>query len=148
VLPGMVGCYLSHLNIYKTVAEGTKPYGVIFEDDAEIDPQIYDKTIRHLNTTIPSDWDVILLGYFDYDKTHEFVQLDTCKRALNLGGNHGYIVNRASAQKLHTLLKPPISGQIDHVMCRLSKEDKVMMYAVNKQVVWQNAQYTDVQPST
>jgi GR25 family glycosyltransferase involved in LPS biosynthesis len=141
----MVGCFLSHLDLYKTVTEGTKPYGLIFEDDANVDPQIYDKTIRHLGTTIPPDWDIILLGYFDYDKTHDFVQLDTCKKALSFWGTHGYIVNRASAQKMQSLMQPPFSAQIDYVMSKLSREDNLNVYAINQPVVWQNAKYSDVQ---
>lgn len=143
---GMVGCFLSHLNVYNIIAEGTKPYGLIFEDDANVHPQIYDKTIQHILVTIPIDWDIILLGYFDYDKTHKFIQLDTCKKALNFWGLHGYIVNRKSARKLHSALQPPFYAQIDHVISKLSRNGDVNVYAINQPVVWQNAKYSDVQP--
>ena len=142
---GMIGCFLSHLSLHKTIADGTKPYGLIFEDDANIDPQIYTKTISSLSTVVPTDWDIILLGYFDYDKTHQYIQLDTCKKALNFWGLHGYMVNRTSAKKLHSLLQPPFYAQIDHIMSKLSREGKLNIYAINRPVVWQNAKYSDVQ---
>ena len=142
---GMVGCFLSHLDLLNTIANGTKPYGLIFEDDANVHPQIYDKTIRHLSTMVPSDWDMILLGYFDYDKTHRFIQLDTCKKALNFWGLHGYLVNRTSARKMQSIMQPPFSAQIDHVMSKLSREGQLNIYAINQPVVWQNAKYSDVQ---
>lgn len=146
MLPGMVGCFLSHLDLYETISDGKKPYGIIFEDDANVDPLIYYKTIRHLNVMVPPDWDIILLGYFDYDKTHQFIQLETCKRAISFWGTHGYIVNRKSAEKLQYHMQPPFNGQIDHVMSKLSRDGKINIYAVNQPVVWQNAKYSDVQP--
>jgi len=94
---------------------------------------------------VPPDWDIILLGYFDYDKTHQFIQLDTCKKALNFWGTHGYIVKRTSARKMQSIMQPPFSAQIDHVMSKLSRDGQLNIYAINQPVVWQNAKYSDVQ---
>jgi GR25 family glycosyltransferase involved in LPS biosynthesis len=143
--PGMVGCFLSHLKTYKTFGESDKPYALIFEDDAKVDPAIFEGTIQNLHSLIPANWDMILLGYYDHDPSHMYEDLGTCRKAFHFWGLHGYLVNKKSAQKLYSNMLPPFSNQIDHVMSRLSREGDLNIYAVKKQAVWQNAKYTDVQ---
>ena len=40
-----IGCYLSHLNIYKKIAESNKKYGLIFEDDVKIAYDFYKRML-------------------------------------------------------------------------------------------------------
>lgn len=142
---GMVGCFLSHLETFSQIEKGDKPYALIFEDDAKMDPKIYENTIQNVQNNVPDDWDVILLGYLNYDPTHKYVDYGNYLHALHFWGLHGYLVNQNGAKKLGELMQPPFSNQIDHVMSRLSREGKLKIYAVKTPVVEQNAKYTDVQ---
>jgi glycosyl transferase, family 25 len=58
--PGEIGCYASHLVAARTILERGLPYGVILEDDAQVDSDLWatiEGAVRHLST-----WDVIGLS--------------------------------------------------------------------------------------
>jgi glycosyl transferase family 25 len=144
--PGMVGCYLSHLKTYNTFLASNKEYAFIFEDDAKItNPYIYEKTLTKLVDIIPSNWDIILIGYFNYDPTHIFQDKQTYYDVFCFWGLHGYLVNRKSAQLLLDKLQPPFTKQIDHDIGFLAKSGELNIYAIKSAEVIQAAKFTDVQ---
>ena len=143
--PGMVGCFLSHLDTYKKFQNSDKPYALIFEDDAKINPQIYKNTIAKLHTQIPDDWDIILLGYMLYDPTHKYEVHDSYIKMLHFWGTHGYIINKKSVEKILVLMQPPFHNQIDHVMSKHARTGALKIYGTKDVAVWQNASYSDVQ---
>jgi GR25 family glycosyltransferase involved in LPS biosynthesis len=51
---GAVGCYLSHLNIWKKIAESDKNYGLIFEDDVMIATDFFSRLQFGLSN-VPKD---------------------------------------------------------------------------------------------
>lgn len=144
--PGMVGCYLSHIQTYQTFLDSGKPYAIIFEDDAKItNAEIYKTTISQLHTKIPDDWDIILLGYFNHDPIHRFDDAGDYYKFWNFFGTHSYIINRRSAQKMIDLMQAPITNQIDNVMGSLARKSKLQIYGIKKVEVVQDTPYTDVQ---
>lgn len=60
LISGAIGCYLSHIRIYKKIVEDNIPYAIIFEDDVRfLDPEyIFWKKINSLN--IPNDTDIFI----------------------------------------------------------------------------------------
>lgn len=76
---GGVGCYLSHLMIYKHFMTTPNYYAFIFEDDAIFGTDLFYQTQQYLRI-IPGDWDVTLLGckclscdnHGKYDKVKKF----------------------------------------------------------------------------
>ena len=59
---GAVGCYLSHINVYKAVKKQKNKYAFIFEDDVKIIKPNLLKEVNNIIPTIPFDWDILLLG--------------------------------------------------------------------------------------
>lgn len=60
---GGVGCYLSHQNVLRIIQDSDKKFGVVFEDDAIINPELYSKLAKVM-LEIPTDWDILLLGCY------------------------------------------------------------------------------------
>jgi len=146
--PGMVGCFLSHLEVFKKITEGKKEYGFIFEDDAKMNENVYNKNVANVLQIVPNDWDIIMIGYLPLEtKHHIFEKKDNYYKLLQFWGTHGYMVNKQSAQKMIDLMKPPFRYQIDGEMSRLAREDKLKIYAIEESAVTQFGNTTDIQPS-
>jgi GR25 family glycosyltransferase involved in LPS biosynthesis len=145
--PGMIGCFLSHLETYKQfLANSDKPYALIFEDDAKItDPEIYVKHISTIPHRMPADWDIVLLGYFNHDPEHKFETFDDYYQFTHFWGTHAYVIHRETAQKLLDLMSPPFSNQIDHQMSYLAKRGELKIYGFHEPCVIQGTPYSDVQ---
>jgi GR25 family glycosyltransferase involved in LPS biosynthesis len=138
---GAVGCYLSHLSIYKQIVNSNYNYGIIFEDDSEMIQDIYKNMIEGLNK-IPNNWDILLLGHIcikcdintEYTKVHRF------------WGTHSYIIKKESADKLLKYLDKPLSKQIDADMSLLVKRGIINIYALNMSLAMQSTKfYSDIQ---
>jgi glycosyl transferase family 25 len=138
---GAVGCYLSHLDIYRKIAASDKKYGLIFEDDVMIATDFYKRMLFGLNT-VPGNWDVYLLGLIclkcevksDYIGVNRF------------WGLHGYLVKKEAAAKLLANLDKLISKQIDADISLLIKESKITVYGINPIIVAQhNSFISDIQ---
>jgi GR25 family glycosyltransferase involved in LPS biosynthesis len=140
---GAVGCYLSHLEIYKRFDASNKPYALIIEDDASFNKDIYNEGIRNIMQNIPSDWDIILLGKIDRD----VVDHKTYLEMREFWGTHGYLINKSGVQKMLKYGNIPIDDQIDAVMGRLAREGFLKIYAPMIQYIPTNTKYaiSDVQ---
>jgi len=141
ITKGAVGCYLSHLDIYRKIAASNKKYGLIFEDDVMIATDFYKRMLYGLNT-IPDDWDIYLLGLIclKCDIKSEYINVN------RFWGLHGYLVKKEAAQRLVNNLDKLISKQIDADISLLIKEKKVKVYGINPIIVaQQNAFLSDIQ---
>lgn len=58
---GMIGCFMSHLGIWKKVVEEDIPHVVVLEDDMVLYPNFSEK-LNVLLQELPEGWDVCLLG--------------------------------------------------------------------------------------
>jgi GR25 family glycosyltransferase involved in LPS biosynthesis len=145
---GMVGCFLSHLSAYEKINNSDKPYGLIFEDDAIMNKEMYEKNIKGVLKDIPDDWDIILFGYdINNPQYHKFEKFDKYYKMQEFWGLHGYMLSKRSAQKLVDLMQPPFIHQLDGEVCILAREDKVKIYGIETPVVFQVSKWqTDVQP--
>jgi GR25 family glycosyltransferase involved in LPS biosynthesis len=139
---GMIGCYKSHYKVWDEIYASGKPYGLVFEDDAEMDPAIYKKTAERLE--FPGEWDVILLGHVrlaDYEKGPRPGLL----RVRDFWGLHGYLISRRGVAKMMLYKNMPISLQIDIFMSKLATEGKLDVYAIDPPIVFQGNFGTDLQ---
>jgi len=59
--PGMIGCFMSHLRIWKKVESEKLPAVVVLEDDVVLYPN-FSERLQTLIKELPDDWDVCLLG--------------------------------------------------------------------------------------
>ena len=61
-LKGMLGCYLSHFNLIKSMLYSNNDYTIIFEDDFCIKIPDLDNKIKNILNTVDIDFDFIFLG--------------------------------------------------------------------------------------
>lgn len=138
---GAVGCYLSHLSIYKKIVESKIDYGIIFEDDSIISSDFYAR-LQYGLTQIPDDWDIFLLGLtcLKCDIKSEYITVN------RFWGTHGYIIKNKSAAKLVEYLDRPLSKQIDADLSLLIKREIIKVYSINPLIVVQDGIFTsDIQ---
>jgi glycosyl transferase family 25 len=137
--PGAVGCYLSHVKAWRRIAESGNAYGIVFEDDAAIPATAW----RHFTThkaRVPSDWDIILLGYegdgdrlrSDVLRMHHFLRL------------HAYAITARAARALCETIMP-IRQQIDWELNDYMKQGTLQVYGVYPSLVKVAWQGTDIQ---
>jgi hypothetical protein len=137
---GAIGCYLSHVKVWRDVVDNNHRHGLIFEDDVNVPSNIYakmEKSMKH----IPEDWDIILFGYHckdcenmkGYRKVNRFILL------------HCYAISYSGIIKiLKTNSLFPITQQIDSYLSELS-EDILNIYTVPNPIIHQNGSRTDIQ---
>jgi GR25 family glycosyltransferase involved in LPS biosynthesis len=104
--PGVVGCYLSHTNVYRTILGRNLPAALILEDDVVLAPSVPKVTL--------SDLPIHSFDYFYLDCGHPqktVIYYNNKDRIhisglgvgyrLNSGPNlmHGYIITNASARR-------------------------------------------------
>ena len=66
LVPAEIGCYLSHIEAWRRIAESSAPGGFVFEDDFETDGTL-SKVLAALSTDKVADWDMVKLFTFDPD---------------------------------------------------------------------------------
>ena len=59
--PGQIGCALSHIKIWEDAVKNNYNNIIVFEDDAVIPEDFWDKFDKVYNE-LPEDWDLLLLG--------------------------------------------------------------------------------------
>lgn len=64
LVPAEIGCYLSHIDAWRAIADGAAPGGFIFEDDFDADDTL-SATLAALSEDNGSDWDMVKLFTFD-----------------------------------------------------------------------------------
>lgn len=64
LVPAEIGCYLSHIDAWRAIADGDAPGGFIFEDDFDADDTL-GATLHALSDDGGSDWDMVKLFTFD-----------------------------------------------------------------------------------
>lgn len=141
---GAVGCYLSHMELFKKLlADPSVEYYIIFEDDAVVMSSVYNRILKALNTA-PSDWDMIVFSPImevTKKKGRLFNKFET------FWGLSGYIINKKGAKAMvDEFNKRPISMQIDSKMSLMIMQGKLNVYGYKEKVLWHNrTSGTDIQ---
>jgi glycosyl transferase family 25 len=137
---GGVGCYLSHITLWKQIAESNKKYGLIFEDDVVIATDFYSRLQDGLKK-VPDDWDIYMCGVMclKCDISSDYINV---KR---FWGTHGYLVKKETAVKLYNYLNKLIGKQIDADLSLLVKAGKIKIYAINPLIVAQSGNVSEIQ---
>ena len=107
---GVIGCALSHYNLWKQLSEekDTKLY-CIFEDDFSVRSDFLANLKKCEDFMSNFDTDILMLGYHmfkdvrkrnpEYD-SHEPLQIEPFNNPLYIGGFFGYMLSRKGAEKL------------------------------------------------
>jgi len=143
---GGIGCYLSHTDLWKKIADGSEPFAIIFEDDTKLPDNFLGIFERCFNdrTLLPEMPDVWTFSYgwdFYYEnrgkvKPQERVEnrrgpwiFNTCP-----GGLNGYFITKEGAKKLlesafpidmHVDLYICLCTEIKNITC-VSHEDLIL----------------------
>jgi glycosyl transferase, family 25 len=64
LIPAEIGCYLSHIDAWRRIAEGDAPGGFIFEDDFAATANLA-PVLKALSTDTAGDWDMVKLFTLD-----------------------------------------------------------------------------------
>ena len=107
---GVIGCALSHYNLWKQLVESNCNYYTIFEDDIKLCDGFKEKWNKAKNNL--EEIDILFLGYHvlntNKDEIHKSIdkklnQQLNCQ--LYIGGTYGYIVTQSGAKKLLEYIK-------------------------------------------
>lgn len=132
---GVIGCALSHYNLWKKLAEDTSDAYCIFEDDVFI-PENFKNLLKECEKNI-QDIDFLMLGYtmFNhirsqvkdiYDTFSDNIKFDIFRKDLYIGGFFGYIITKNGAKKmLEYIEKNGIKHGIDYLI-KIMPELKIM----------------------
>lgn len=141
---GAIGCYLSHVKVWRSIINDEIGTALVFEDDAKVPPNMR-SIVRYALTypSIPNDWDIILLGFTctscDWDADSTYSRVD------RFFLTHCYLIRSSAIEKIvgtDTLF--PITQQIDGYLSELSSI--INIYTIDKKnKVKQNNSRTDIQ---
>jgi GR25 family glycosyltransferase involved in LPS biosynthesis len=147
---GIIGCYLSHYLLLKSLLNSNLDYAVIFEDDSNIAIQNLDSEIdnilKEINETTqkntgeivnPIDFDFIFIGY-NYNTGIQYKNNFYYNTNDKLWGFHGYIVNIKSITKILNLNKI-INYEIDiQIYKQIQKNDLIGLFLKPKLIFQHN----------
>ena len=147
---GGIGCYLSHLELWKLLLDSDKDIFLILEDDAkQINQSLKDINdfINNVNNICP-DWDLIYLGYSKpYPNYNLDIQInDNIYKIKEITfQTHAYLINRKGALKL--LEKSiPIVHQVDSYISFMAISDNFNAYrGKTNYIVQRNNEGTEIQ---
>jgi len=135
---GEVGCYLSHLKIYKM--KSTAKYTVIFEDDFEIREDFEHKLSSILDNISNRSVDFDYLHLTNLNENHGERIVDNVYRMdkdNTLYGTQGYVINRANIDRILRYTEfadRPIDNQIQDQ----GRKDNLLVLVVWPVIVWHN----------
>jgi len=130
----VIGCYLSHYNLYNTIVKDDN-YTIIFEDDFVIRESDLIKKCNNILVTLKElnlEFDVIFLGNHDYNHNHgTLIKNNIYKIGRNEGlhGTQGYIVNNKNIHKIIENTNDITDG-IDIKIQRLANEKKLNVFSI------------------
>ena len=111
---GGIGCYLSHLNIWKDIVKNNYKNVVIFEDDSYT-PNDYQKILNYINN-LPDDYHIAFLSYYNFNsnnvKTEPVNDYWTKSDGYTFYNLDAYIMSYEGA-KIFIEKALPISNQLD-----------------------------------
>ena len=121
---GAIGCYLSHIKTWEKIIEDNVDYGIIYEDDIEINKKINEEIIYNYIKNLPKDWDILLLNKNrikgkQYKKNIYKIERFIC--------THSYIIKKTSINKIINNIYP-INQQIDFKLSILAKKKIINIY--------------------
>ncbi len=136
---GVIGCALSHLDLWVKLLESEQDYYLILEDDIKLSNDFDQKynLIKDFISTNHTKFDFMFLGYhmFDsnkqkyrekyFDETKTLISIDNLNTDIYIGGFYSYIITKSGAQNI---LKYIINNGIKHGIDYLLKIHKFITF--------------------
>jgi glycosyl transferase, family 25 len=134
---GAVGCYISHLKAWRSIAVQKEPYAIVFEDDVAFGTDVLMKTHAVL-ARLPPGWDLLLLGCICIRCTTTTADEDV-RSVQQYWHMHGYVLTPDGAKRLLGMMdERPFEMQIDSELSRMASAGKVTVYCVTDNIASQN----------
>ena len=98
---GRIGCYDSHVRLWKTIKQTGVPFALVLEDDADIrySSQPTSRIQGALKTLQGHHWDVVLLGHYN-DRRYKPGLGNGLNKATKWQPMHAYLISQTGVQKL------------------------------------------------
>jgi GR25 family glycosyltransferase involved in LPS biosynthesis len=144
---GAVGCYLSHIELWKKLLNSDQSHFLIFEDDTKLTSDFL-QTANHVLQRIPEDFDFLFLGSIVSPTSEVLSDSNVIKNKfvslISVYGAHAYIISKKAVEKLLSL-SFPIDKQLDSFISDYNTLLK--MYTVIPNIAYQSGFTTDIQNS-
>lgn len=140
---GMVGCYLSHLQIWKECIRNndTEPV-LIMEDDFKVGSIGFRSVMKTILENVDENWDFIMLGY--YYKGNKIDVNENISILDKWWGIHFYLINPQNL-KNKIYLFDKMETQIDLQIMKLMNAGEVNVYFSKTNLIYQSGFKTTVQ---
>jgi len=129
---GAVGCYLSHIKVWKKILEDNVKYGIIFEDDVEFNKNITTNTIMNYINNLPNDWDILLLNK-NKVKMNLVNKEKKLYKVYKFLCTHSYVIKSSVINYLLENILP-INQQIDFKLSCLATNNILNIYLYNDNI--------------
>ena len=99
---GEIGCWLSHIEVWRQISVQSEPYALVLEDDAMVDfPQMLPQMLTIINE-MPKEWDICYLGgrYADKERRINKISEHVVSSSSRMWHAHAYLITRTATQKL------------------------------------------------
>lgn len=143
---GMVGCFLSHHNIYKNALDNGYEKILVLEDDLKLMPG-FPVFMKQALPQLPADWEFVYLGFTHYAGLHSYQhKVNDYFVVPGFGwGTQAYMVNgRKTIEHLYNSTKQMVK-QIDEQLCQLILPKQVKYYMVFPPAILQEGMGSDCQ---
>ncbi len=136
-----LGCYLSHLMVYKNASKSNKKFTVLFEDDIDIVSNNLHKEILKIINDADDNFDLIYLGNLYESKSIKIKENIYKKNNLiPLYGCHAMLINNKNANKIFSYLSN-INDTVDKHLETLINQNKINAYVIYPSLVNQNNEF-------
>lgn len=134
-----VSTFLSHVSLMLQLLNDEDDIFLILEDDI-LAKQSYDTILEKIQT-LPEDWDIALLGWYDVDSFSKKIEINSDWVKVNkFWGLHAYLIKKEKIEKIYNSLLA-IDGHIDLQLSRLITEKKINGYFVKNPIFHQNGNF-------
>lgn len=150
---GLVSLILKHVEAWRLISKGTRPWGLILEDDAILCDNFLSRFNTYM-TEVPDDFDILMINAgCDLHIPIVFIQPD---KHIYLRGTHatvwggggatrctdGYVISKSCATNLVTLFHtyPSISLELDWLMNDFLRKLNAVVFWAEPNLVRQGSQ--------
>jgi glycosyl transferase family 25 len=147
-----IGCALSHLFVWKQFLATNQERAIVFEDDVVL-TQNFQSELHKALAELPSDLDVLYLGYFHgpiFSLVYRLLGMQN-KHATksnissriivphDASATHAYMITRKGAKTLVQTLEGHIFEHVDFCMQYLSSKNLIKSYALASRIAYQTS---------
>jgi glycosyl transferase family 25 len=101
--PGAIGCYASHLKVWRAILAAGHPAALVLEDDAEFDADVV-RTIEVTLATLPARWEMAHLSQAPKHAYKALAHLPGGRELVRYSrvpyGTAGYLISASGAAKM------------------------------------------------